>query len=205
MIFLLLYYIQSTIIQYIDHLKGKFDLREINKNMNMELQDYLKKELGFEDKPELDYSKIENKLDEVVKVVNQLENIKNNTIKDCFTNWKNQLKTDFPNHKIIDYRTAKRYTKIGVIITYKGIEFSIIIERDSNLYYGIGRHDSSNILLPEIKDNTQHILSVIGGFTTNEWWYGWKYTSFKNAYERLSHLIKEVEKHLSSTIPTNQS
>lgn len=198
-------YIESTIIQYIDHLKGKFDLREINKTMNMELQNYLKEELGFEDKPELDYDKVTNKLDEVVKIVNQLENIKSNTRTDCFTKWVNQLKVDFPNLEIIDFSTEKRLPKVGVIIAYANIKFSILIERDVNIYYGIGRHHSSATLYDEIKEITQPILKNIDEFKETEWWYGWKYTSFKNAYNRLSHLIKELEKHLPSTLPIGQS
>ena len=42
-------YLLNAILQYIDYLEGLFDKRTINKKMNMELKDYLEKELGFED------------------------------------------------------------------------------------------------------------------------------------------------------------
>ena len=207
MFFLLLYYIQSTIIQYIDHLKGKFDLREINKNMNMELQDYLKEELKFKNEPDLDYKKICDKLSEIKKVMNQLGNLKDSQIKECWEYWFNKLKYDFQDHKYVFIYDDEK-SKIGVILKINELTFSILIEyhkSKNSIYYGLSKYCASDFICSEVQIILQPIIDSIGGFKNSPNWYAWKFTSFENAYKRLSHLIKEVEKHASVTLPTNQS
>ncbi|MFR9546446.1 MAG: hypothetical protein SNJ29_12845 [Rikenellaceae bacterium] len=36
------------------------------------------------------------------------------------------------------------------------------------------------------------LRSVDRGFKFTDWWYGWKHTSFENAYMRLDELIERV-------------
>jgi len=187
-------YLQSTIIQYIDHLEGLFDVREINKKMNMELQDYIKQKLDFQEKPESNLVLVKNKLDELSKVVNQLNSLKVNTEKECWYHWLNQLRFDFPKNKIIDFADEVDYPKVGVIINAKGLKFSICIEQEVNIYYGIGCHECGETILNEVADMVAPILSELGGCTTSGLWYGWKYTTFEDGYDSLKALIIETEK-----------
>ena len=47
-------FLRSAIEQYVDYLEGMFSLRTINEEMNMKLQDFIKKELGLEDNKPLE-------------------------------------------------------------------------------------------------------------------------------------------------------
>ncbi|KAA6308025.1 hypothetical protein EZS27_040301, partial [termite gut metagenome] len=94
-------FLRSTLEQYIDHLEGMFDLR-IN-NMNNELQEFIKKELGMTQTPEQNYSIISNKVEEIGKMMNQLELLKQKTkIEVYWKQWIMQLQQDYPKHEIID-------------------------------------------------------------------------------------------------------
>ena len=192
-------YLQSTIIQYIDHLEGLFDIRETNKKMNMELQNYIKQTLEFKENPEQNLSLVNCKINDLNKVINQLNSLKEDTEKDCWEDWKNRLHSNFPKYEIIDRKNEDNKNilrKVGVILEINGMKFSVLIEKEVNIYYGIGRHYSSENIIPEISNLVAPILEELGGCTSSGWWYGWKYTSFENGYERLKALIIEIEKTL---------
>lgn len=70
-------YLYTASMQYLDYLKGYFDLRTINKNMNMELQDYLIKKLELENKTnEQQIIILDRKMDEIQHLLNQMNEIK---------------------------------------------------------------------------------------------------------------------------------
>ena len=67
-------FLSSSIEQYIDHLEGMFSLREINKNMNMELQNFIKEKLGINEvEPEVALKIVTDKREEMENVITQLE------------------------------------------------------------------------------------------------------------------------------------
>ncbi|MDR3706081.1 MAG: PD-(D/E)XK nuclease family protein [Paludibacteraceae bacterium] len=184
-------YLKSTLEQYIDYLEGMFNLRKIQHKMNTELQDHIRTVLGFSTIPEDNFSKLKEKFSEIEQVKNQLNLLTKSVEKECWEKWLKNLKQDFPNLPIVDYSKAERYEKVGVLINIKGFTCAFLIEKDTNIYYGIGRHNSSLKLNEELKIILKPYLE---GFKETEWWYGWKYTSFQNAYSRLKSLIEEIIK-----------
>lgn len=182
-------YLKSTIEQYIDHLKGIFNLRTNQNEMNKELQNHIKQELELTSNPEKDHQALRNKLNELQKVEGYINDMLLSTEKECWQKWLNQLKTDFPNYETISYPHDKKFPKIGIILEYKGMKFTALIEKESNIYYGFGRHDASENLSSEIQELLKPLLS---DFKETQWWYGWKYTSFENGYNRLKVLIEKV-------------
>ncbi len=190
-------FLYTSVFQYVDHLEGLFDLRTINEKLNMEIKEHIKKALELNENPEADFAIVQQKIQDVSKVLNQLNTLKDDLEYACWKIWLCRLKQEYPNYKILDYSTDKRLPKVGIIMEYKSIKFSILIERDSNIYYGIGRHDCSESLNDGIKTVIAPILGDIGGFKESDWWYGWKHTSFKNGYDRLIKLITLVEDAIS--------
>ena len=90
-------YLYTAAMQYLDYLKGYFDLRTINKNMNMELQDYLINKLELENKTEeQQISILDKKMDEIQHLLNQMNEIKasiNNRIAERdWENWNSNLR-----------------------------------------------------------------------------------------------------------------
>lgn len=70
-------YLYTAATQYLDYLEGYFDLRTINKTMNMELQEYLIEKLqlkDLEDDQQLDL--LDKKIKEIQRLLNQMDSIK---------------------------------------------------------------------------------------------------------------------------------
>ena len=182
-------YLKSTIEQYIDYIKGMFNLREINHKMNSELQNHIKEVLELNSTPEINHSKLTNKLSQLIKVEEQIKSLLQSTEKECWNNWLRQLKIDFPNLDTVNYINANKFPKVGVIIKYNDSKFAILIEKDANIYYGIGRHEASTELDEKVK---LFLKPLLEDFKESPWWYGSKNTSFKNGYSRLKTLIENV-------------
>jgi len=182
-------FLKSALEQYIDHLNGIFNLRTIQNNMNRELQDHIKKEFELTSDPEKDHKVLIKKLKEIQKVEGYISEMLLNAEKICWQKWLNQLKTDFPNYQAIHYSFDGKLPKVGIILRHKGVKFSALIEKDSNIYFGFGRHNSSETLNTEI---LELLKPLVGDFKETQWWYGWKYTSFENAYKNLKELIDSV-------------
>lgn len=193
--------IKSALVQYIDHLKHFFNKKEIYTNMNSELQKFLSDELEFTS------DKVEN-VEIVTKKVNELNNLSaqlNELMKSAkyqlFEEWKNQIKDrfDFDDSQVFFYEDPS-HIKSGVKLEFKGYRFSILIEHNtSSTYFGFGRHDSSEIMYPEIREFLNSIIDKESLKPDNYWWYGWKYTNFRDAFVDFEFLLKVVLDKLKST------
>lgn len=190
-------YLRSALMQYIDYLEGLFDLRITNHILNMEIKEYIRQTLNLSDNPEQNYTPLKNKIEDVNKVLNQLSVLKDEVEAACWQKWRDQLGQRYPECRLIGDIGAKRYTNVGIALSIKGKECALLIEKEANtIYYGIGRHYCSENIESEIKNAVHPILEDIGGFQENQWWYGWKYTSFENGYNRLCTLIDKIRTSL---------
>lgn len=196
-------YLYSAVEQYVDHLEGMFSLRIINKQMNMELQKYIKKELGLEDhKPEKALEILSKKETELNSAIEQIQQLKNNyekqIVKNHFENWEKLLQTDFPNHKIVGVKSIlyPNYISIGIKFSIENKDFVAIIENPVatlNVYFGVsskftGKEEKSS----EIPETLQRIIKDKLTTDDNKDWYGFKGTSFDEAYLELKSLIGEI-------------
>ncbi|MEQ5183590.1 PD-(D/E)XK nuclease family protein [Providencia alcalifaciens] len=178
--------------QYIDHLKGIYSIRIKDESINMKLNDYI-----FESM-QLDINNKEQniiKLQEDINVISDLQNRLNRLLQEqkesIFDDWFDSLKNNYPE---LDVRknVGDQLTKVGVIFNFKGNKISALIEKNnSSIYFGLGKHfTEDNNLNAEMKKISTIILD--GGFKLSEWWYGWKYTSYENAFSDLCHVIDET-------------
>lgn len=184
-------YLRSAIVQYIDHLEGLFYIRELDKKMNMELQEYIKEELNFGDKPEQNFEIVKNKINDLSEVLRQLSYLQENTEGECWKLWASKLKSDFPKYNPIYYTDKDK--RVGVMLVINDLKFFVLIGKESRIYYGIKCLDSEFIINEKIKTLLYPVMSQLGLSGSNDLWYGWKYTSFEDAYESLSMLIREIE------------
>ncbi|MGL4956444.1 MAG: PD-(D/E)XK nuclease family protein [Bacteroidales bacterium] len=65
-------FLKSAVEQYIDHLEGFFSLRTTNNKMNMELQEFIKQELGLNGTPEENLAKLSEKYKHITDLSNQI-------------------------------------------------------------------------------------------------------------------------------------
>ena len=112
-------YLKSTIEQYVDHLEGMFNLRKIHHKMNSELQNHIEKVLELNSTPEQNYSVLQNKLTEFVKVSDQIRDMLKSTEKECWAEWLRRLKLDFKNYEIVDRSNDVNFKKVGIVMEIK--------------------------------------------------------------------------------------
>ena len=191
-------YLRSAVEQYLDHLEGEkmFNLRIINKKMNMKLQEFIKQKFGIQDNNLEEAIKIlSEKEEDLNNVINQIQQLKSEYQKqnalNHFEKWEKSLHIDFPNCKIVGdkFKLDKNCINVGILFEYESVKFTVLIEKGTTIYYGIGRQYASQELVPEIKSFIKPIWEKRGA--TN-WFYDWEYTSFENGYDRLKTLIEKV-------------
>lgn len=183
-------YLESAIVQYIDYLEGLFNQRKIQTKMNAELKKHISSVLELNSTPENNLSKLEMKAKELEKVQSNLNELIISTEKECWNYWLLKFKADFPEFDIIDGINEKDYRKLGVLVEIRGYKFSALIEKHKeSIYFGLGIHEASDDIEECVDD---FLKPFIRGYKNNEWWYGYKYTSFKNAYVRINSLISEI-------------
>jgi hypothetical protein len=196
-------YLSSAIEQYIDHLEGIFSLRTIDKKMNMKLQEFIKTELKLQDdnlKVSIDI--LTEKEEELNNAISQIQLLKNNYTKQyvlCqFEKWGEELRKEFPNRVIGDKFIEKPdIVNIGVKLTIEDKSFAVMIECNNvnqpNIYIGIGTHFVSDIKF-DMPEFFNKIFQDAGfNVTTDEFFYGWKYSTVENSYDMLINLIRKIE------------
>jgi len=76
-------YLSTAMMQYIDYLEGYFDLRTINKQMNMELKDFLNEKLQLAKlSNEEKLNVLKEKTEEINRLLNQINSIKDDIIEE---------------------------------------------------------------------------------------------------------------------------
>lgn len=202
-------YLQSAVEQYIDYLEGMFSLREIDKGVNMELQEYIKNKL------DLDSCSTEeaiNRLSEKEEAVNSVSNsvyqlksyYKKKKYVDYFLEWQRKLNIDFPSLENVSYNINNEiensdayYIGLGKNINIKGNSIDAIIEYGScekqKIYFGlVCNSDSKNkeAFIEEFNEifEKNNISNINDGN-----WYGWKETNINTAYDDLKQLITDIK------------
>lgn len=193
--------IKSAVTQYIDHLKHFFNNKEIYSNMNAELQKFLAEELKFSTDNIENIEVVSKKIHEINELSEQLKVLATTSKNELFKAWRKNIDDFFDfeeNKKFI--QLDSRFIKTGVVLSYKGISFSILIEHNfSSTYYGIGRHHASEQLDQEVKEFFGTLLKEESLKEDSSWWHGWKYTSFSNGYLEFENLLKIVLERINST------
>jgi hypothetical protein len=196
--------LKSAIIQYTDYLTHWFYSKEIYKNMDQELKEFLFKELGLTNDRCENLNILNQQIDNVEKLKDQLEELEFEIQKQFWEEWEhNILSNDNLKKGEVKsyYDNIKSYPKIGLLLKYNNENFSILIEWNPNegIYYGVGRHFASEEKLKTIQDFICPILENQNILKSNIWWYGRKSTTFSNAYADFEYLAKIIIEALEST------
>ena len=200
-------YLNSAVEQYVDHLEGLFSLRTINKNMNMNLQKFIKEQFKLpENNPEKALEILTEKENDFNNVISQIsilkEELQKSIVINIFEGWKKQLEYDFPNLDIVcdNFEIDVNCINLGVKFKIDDHEFAALVECNNvvthNLYFGIGRHFVSETM-HKTSENLQNIIIDCGlDQPSDQWWYSWKYTKIDKAYAELNGLIKCIESQM---------
>lgn len=154
-------YLQSAISQYVDFLRGLFQIRTIDNNMNEIKQNEVAKylNLGHAKDEQEEYEIIRRKLSDIKDLNNELIKLQDKTIKRIYDNWRGELEKNYK--EIFDaYKALKinQYDEIvGVAININGhlLVIRIYIYSSNNSYYcqvGYGEEDMEETIFNELKN-----------------------------------------------------
>ena len=136
-------FLYTAIIQYIDYLEGYFNLRTINKQMNMNLESLITSHLEL-DKFGDTIAQIEalnEKRSNFMELINAIDSLKNNLRHRVFDEWKQKVQILYPEFV---YETS-RNDKVSVRFYLKEKPFIVRINEDSRLYCQVEFEDGSEV------------------------------------------------------------
>ncbi|KAA6321264.1 hypothetical protein EZS27_029067 [termite gut metagenome] len=90
-------FLYSALEQYVDYLEGRFNLRLIDKEMNKELQKFIRKELGLNNNHNENLSILSEKRETLKNVFNQITKIETEELEELINELKERLGKDYPN------------------------------------------------------------------------------------------------------------
>ena len=107
-----------------------------------------------------------------------------------FEKWKIELTEHFPDLKNnITLGNRGKIVFVGINLQIGGHPVRIVIDRDSNIYYGIYCVEGKD---PNIANIIEGAISNIGSWKSSSDWYCWKYTDLESALPNLIELIEVI-------------
>ncbi len=188
---------KSAVIQYLSYLEELLQKHNSYIEMNKQLNTFLSNQLGLQNKSALErLSIINEEINKISTLQSQLQNLKNENKVFFLKEWKEQLEKDFPNLvKVEDFESNTNFLKIGVLLSYKNSNFSVLIEQEGeNFNVGFSIHQSNELKNEEVKSFLTPII-IRNSLIETYWWYGVKtFSNYTIVYSELKNLIEEVQK-----------
>jgi len=189
-------YLKSALEQYVDYLEGMFNIREINKPMNKELQKFIKDYFGIDDEhPDEAIKLLDEKIKQLDVARERMEELKGEYRKQ-------QIRSDFEKKFEDIYalhpRVAKNFfeeqnpeicnLEIECYVDGKRIYAVMEYDFDHEYYYGLKKNNINE----ESPECLRKLLIEKEFEFTDRAWHGWKRTSQANGVKDLKNLIEQL-------------
>ena len=157
-------FLYSAAIQYCDYLEGYFDIRTNNIEMNMELQEFLNKELELSNKEYFQQLEIiMGKTNEINSLLSQMSSLKDNVRKKIIEEWKQKIKTEYQEFTLLEDAIVGVTVgtiddkKVDVVINQEGryyceVHFDTKLPQEKRIITNT-RLMELNDILPETNEN----------------------------------------------------
>lgn len=155
-------YLLNALNQYIDYLEGLFYLREIDKQLNMDIQELLRQKLELDKKTTLKekYDVVNQKISDIVDIISQLK-----LLRDSFSRQKldeiiarydfAQIRDDLYPYWLMTIEDVKYKLWSGKDGTGYYCQFE---RQDGNNFQGSKLQETLNAILPQTSKNSQHAI-----------------------------------------------
>ncbi len=183
-------YLKTSIFQYLDYLKEKFNISNRYSYMNNKIQSLIKEKLFTEDMNSLQRL---NALSDTKKQLDQLksylEKLEAKQEAHRFQEWFDQLVCEYPIEEF-EWIRDNPYD-IHIDFVYHGYKMSACLTKDGGLCWGIRCHKWP---IPQKWIDSVHssVQLFLPRAQSADWWPAWDNTSYENGLERFITLIKWV-------------
>lgn len=199
----------SALEQYIDYLKGLFNNREIEKELNIEMKKIIEEKLELNVNNLKKIEEINKELKDINRLSNYLLEIKNKSFIDLFNEWKNKLSqkereitTNISFGNTINEYSIPRFLVLGykLIINEKECICGIGMDDLNSLpYFGL----TCRTLDKEFKEEaiTETIQKEFGEFKSSPRWYYHETTSLDKIFTEFIDFYNKIEKLIDKPTP----
>jgi DNA gyrase/topoisomerase IV subunit A len=198
-------YLSSALQQYIDHLKGMFNLRELDKIMNKELQELIKEKIGLNGLTSQEsIEKLNEKKEELNKIINQIDLLTSSLNLELAEKYISERRSiiTYPKNFIDLQREKKKNDENNILaIVEKDKDFAAVLyydQSESCYFYGINIWDTENsIKHEEVEFLVQKINKELNlkGWGDKEWYIKCRIEKDEDAYSKFEQLFKEIIKN----------
>ena len=192
-------YFESSRFLFIDYLRRKLELDNIDNMVQNEIENKLKEHLYTND-PIADANKLLQMIHNLPKidineVVKQLTKLRKEKTKQAMQEWLNMIQQDY-RYPIHDDRT-NAHMCVGIHVPYKDIHefFNVFIwnfQNGDSLSVGITLTDDGIPHRKEIEPKVRDLVHRKKGFQKGNEWLYFKNVSYEEAYPLLKELVKEL-------------
>lgn len=193
------YMLLTAITQYVDYLKGYFDIRN-NNETEMEQQDIINNILGIKDQDKKEMVDILNsKLDELQDAINILSNYRNSISKEIeqedIEKLKKDIETDFDDFRYCDTCYG------GVFIVLEDRQYKLYIGNDGRWYCQLELESDEEDIENEILNQTgvRDILWLPQNYKGKSIWNYINNGNLSDAYDCIKRVIERVREYKNMT------
>ncbi|GAB6120587.1 PDDEXK-like family protein [Dysgonomonas termitidis] len=195
-------FLSSALEQYIDHLEGKYNLREIDKNKNMVLQELIKEEIrlnGLTSQESIE--KLNEKKEELSKIINQIDLLTSSLNLELAEKYISERRSiiTYPENFIDPQREKKKNDENNILtIVEKDKGFATVLyydQSESCYFYGINTWDTdNNIKYKGVEFLVQEINKELNlkGWGDKEWYIKCRIEKDEDAYSKFEQLLEKV-------------
>jgi hypothetical protein len=199
----------SALEQYIDYLKGLFNNREIEKELNIEMKKIIEEKLELNVNNLKRIEKANKELKDINRLSNYLLEIKNESFIDLFKEWKNKLSqskgeitTNISFGNTVNENAIPRFLVLGYKLIINGKECICGIGMDdlnSLPYFGL----TCRSLGKELKEEsiTETIQKEFGELKSSPRWYYHETTSLNKIFTEFIDFYNKIEKLINKPTP----
>jgi len=182
-------YLSSALERYIDHLEGKFNkynLRNINKEMNKNLQKIITDKMELKGTTLDNFDKLYKNKEVVEQIIKQMDLMKKDYSTKIIQDWKEKLKNDY-----VDYVTEEDENYAGVHIPINGDKIVITLYYEVDDFICLIENDQKGIFPQEVVDIAESLEFEIEEYAISKSLPPHKYD---DAYKFLKEVIDKIAK-----------
>lgn len=186
--------LKCALVQYIDHLEGRFNIRKIEKNMNENLKGYLENKINLSKNEYENLKNINSEIEKLNNLNNYFQDIQNDIFQKIILGWKTKMSSN-QNYNIvtnIENNKIPKYMYLGYSININNLEVVCAIGLDeiSDIpYFGLTiRGCRTEIKHTEIIEMSNQLED----FVSSSRWYSYKKSKLENVFEDFNIFLDKM-------------
>lgn len=188
--------LKSGVVQYIDYLKGMFNLRDNDKAMTAMQNKIIADHLQLEGKSEKEAAKVlHEKLDELSALQKQMQSMREEYAQRIYKTWAQRMATDYPLLPSIDLKEDSRMIAGVAVRSQSGKVIDVFIGYDGKLYCQVQYHkvDSTQDSRPQVDDTLMQLRDKLNGHSKSSVWKYFQDYQFDEVYSLFDQMVERCQ------------